>query len=200
MGWRQFIAPKPNLPDRSQSSVRSWWESPLEYTSQEGSGMGTMERTGDDRLGGMGRALGLIGCVPPGQWLPQWSLTSFVTGRGWTWILKLPSCNIEWPRLICLSLPPPSSFLFCFLSFLDLTSSQVDVILPVCFFLKSIPFCQHLKLSSHPLLSSRSSCDDGSNHFCTGHPGSHQPHWQLSPWNVAGLTEKLDLKFCLILT
>lgn len=69
-----------------------------------------------------------------------------------------------------------------------------------CFFLKSIPFCQHLKLSSHPLLSSRSSRDDGSNHFCAGHPGSHQPHWQLSPWNVAGLTEKLDLKFCSILT
>ena len=46
--------------------------------------MGTMERTWDDRLGGMGRALGLIDCVPPGQRLLQWSLASFVMGRGWT--------------------------------------------------------------------------------------------------------------------
>lgn len=84
MGWRQFIASKQNLPNRSQNSVRSWWESPLEYTSQEGSGMRTMERTQDDRLGGMGRALDLISCVSLGQWLPQWSLASFVMGRGWT--------------------------------------------------------------------------------------------------------------------
>ena len=46
---------------------------------------------------------------------------------------------------------------------------------PNAFFLKSIPFCQHLKLSSHLLFSNRSSSDDGS-HFCPGHSGSHQPH------------------------
>lgn len=108
------------------------WQSPLKYTSQEGSRMRTVERTRPVRLDGMGRALYLIDSNP-GQ-VASLVVTGLICiGKGMdVWVLKIPFFHdIEWSLLISVLLPLLSSFLLPhFLSFLDVTSSQVNAILP----------------------------------------------------------------------